>query len=457
MTRPNPTTRRRATRRGRPAGGFTLTELFVVLLIGAIVVSISVPAFQNLIESAERSGAENAVRVAVTVAQDAATREGLDSAAVFLQDEGGRTRIVTVVKVGTFEEEPQDPFAGSGGGGGGGAQPGFLAGGGIEREVFAPLPGASVIELPDGYSVRGYVPAGALLNRSSQTGTTPDWYDIELYGGDDDTDDAKLQGNWVAPLSGSYEVDLPGGAIDANAAGTPRHSFMIRFEGGTGLLMSSTAPALVVDPRPSNEGIETIRISPTGSYRETWWRVDRAESVYDWARAVITRSAADAWGQPRENQRPLRSQLIGTYSNDTVLAGPVTRIAVYRETDLATDIGASGVNDITGTIFEPYDKDGNLTLDTGPAATQTYDGEQRRFRRGVLQSRGTANIDDIRRHINAWIEGDTNGNGELDPTADQNAVDSAPASRPWERRPDAAKSIVFVVDRLSGELREVNR
>lgn len=68
----------------RPA--FTIVELLVVILIGLIILTIAVPAFQTMAYSSNRSLAVNALQASSQMARDVAINAGEDGAVVFIYD-----------------------------------------------------------------------------------------------------------------------------------------------------------------------------------------------------------------------------------------------------------------------------------------------------------------------------------------------------------------------------------
>lgn len=433
---------------GHSARAFTLTELFVVIAITAIVVTVAVPSFTSLIRSSERTLSTNSVLVGATVARDIALRDGVDAAAVFLQDEGGAVRVSIVAKAGEFDdiEATIDPFVRT--------RPTTTVAT-VRREVFAPVPDAPVLELAPAFGVRGYAPPYSM---QASADTAPTWYDSDLYGGNQGvatgrgggTGQAKRVGNWVAPESGYFNQDTYGGALTVTAGtgagatlGTPRQSFMLRFAGGTGAAVTGGAPVLVLDARPVQRGTPQDReavfgsanYQPAAGVPRAWWRVEESESQFQWARRVIETDSDAFWQRsPNEPRALRRARLIGLYSHDTVLCAPVTRVAVYREAELAQGVRAGGVNEITGTLYAPFGKSGGIALDVG--GPQTINGV--RYGRGVLASRG-GDLDAIRRDINRWVSGDTDLDGVL------GEEDDKPLAQ------------LFTLDTVTGDLREVVR
>lgn len=431
------TTRSASTKRDRRA--FTVVEILVVVTIGLILTSIAVPAFQSLLDSSRRSLAVNALQNAVQSAQDIALsgREGEDGAIVFVYDAQSRSmRLVPAVKVGVVNEFLR-------------GIPGQLGQVGfntpyIELDVFVPYSSGETIQLPENWMIRGYAPPGSMLDPfiPVQPLTEGDefgrlisiWYNTPLYGEDDVMDPIKQEANWVFPETGFYALDAQhvGGDTTTGDIGappspqrTPRQTFMVRFDGRTGQISLSTRAALFVDPRPSRE--RPYGDQPNADDR--WKRVDLADSINRWAIRVIQASDLDGDNNAyRNSDFSLRELLIGNASHDTILVKGVSRLALYEETVLARDLGARGVNPITGTIYDDYPQDDSeADIEIDDTLWQTYPGD-----------------DTLRTRINQWIEGDTNGDGVIQFSDDPEESDS-PVAR------------LYLIQPYSGELQEIFR
>lgn len=285
---------------------FTLVELLVVISIFVLILAIGVPAFSSLLYTSDQSLAENALRLGMSGARDAAARSttGQDAAAVFFYDEG-RLTIVTCVKVGTTREPNPIGTASS-----------F-----IEREVFAPVPGINPIQLPRFWMIRGYAQP-ARLTDTPVSGAPPEWYEV-THGG------ANLRTtHWLFPETSFFD-------INNGNDGDDRQTFMVRFEGATGRLWSGDPAAVLV-----------FAPSPGTSFRTAApWSNFRADREADPARFVRRVEAAT---MPIAD----RARLLGNLSSDTVLTKPVTQLAVYNERRLAGGIGGR-VDDGTGCLYAP--------------------------------------------------------------------------------------------------------
>ncbi len=402
--------------------GFTVVELLVVIVVIVIVLTIATPAFRALIYSSERSLAFNSVEAAVASARDVALRSagGDDGAVVFLYDQGGPMRIVPAVRVGSISQQRRRGE--------------LSAAGQVRVDVFAPVADATLIEMPPNWHVRGYASAGSMVDTQGNGREFAAWYNSEPWGGVQTQEPVKNERNWVFPESGLYPVDLQVSPSNGSSAGvrpnfasqTSRQSFMIRFDARTGAVSSDRGLSLLIDPRPSsrdrvgaqNPDADQLRLRP-----------DRSEDLVRWARGLIdaapfnprTGRALD----PPYNTQSFDSTLayIGIQSNDTVLVKPVTRFAVYDERRLAQDIGARSLNPVTGTLYSPVAADGS-----GDDAIRYDEGL---FRDGF-------NNDEVRDRINAWIEGDTNFDQEINDE-------------------DAPQARLYLVRPLTGELVEVLR
>lgn len=407
--------------RGRFARAFTVVELLVVVVIILIVLTIATPAFQALIYSSSRSRAFNTVNAAALAARELALRSasGDDAAVVFVYDASGSMRIIPAVRVGSVFE----PVWGGGGSGPGGAT-GLVTGPLVERDVFAPVPQAPAFEMPGFWSVRGFAPARSMIE--FVPGERPRenvavWYNSPLYGGTSITDDAKREGNWVFPETAFYDRSSRASNTGPNQP-TTRQSFMIRYDARTGGLSAETRPALFVDPRPSSED----RLGgdrPSGD--QLWLRADRADDLAGWARGLINSGPINPDGSPvrppfEPSDDSVRLSYIGMASNDTVLVKPVSRIAVYDERRMGSDIGARRLNADTNSLYRPY-----RSADGGEIALDA-------------ELFGGSIPGEVRERINAWIEGDTNFDERFD-------EDDGPQAR------------IYLVRPGTGELTEVLR
>lgn len=423
--------------------GFTLVEVLVVIVMGIILLTISVPAFQSLIASSERSLAVNSLQAAIQAAQDIALdgREGEDGAIVFLIDDNGRLTLAPAVKIGSFRE----PYVGAAGALG---ETSFDYDY-IEMEVFAPLDSGDLIQLPESWYVRGYAPIGSLVDRLvsdsvTEPRTAAIWYNSQIYGGTDVNDPAKSESHWVFPETNLFAKNAQHvggdtntgdlGALDADLR-SPRQSFMVRFDGRTGQLSRSANPAVFIDPRLSRE-------RPFGDQpdiADRWKRVDLSESVQKWGIRMLSASDTNSDGTHWSlNDQYTRALWIGNVSHDTVLVKAVTRLALYNEQDLARDLGARGLNKTTGTLYAAYPQDDSQ-------AEIQYD-------LNLWPASDAPDEDELRDWISQWIEGDTSGPGGR--PDGQIVYDTDPANA---EEIDTPLSRLYLIQPYSGELQEVLR
>ncbi|CAG0987134.1 hypothetical protein PHYC_02085 [Phycisphaerales bacterium] len=279
---------------------FSLTEILVVISILVILIALSIPAFKNLLNNSERTLAENQLRVGLSAGRDAAIRnETGDAAAVFFFREG-RMVIVPCVVVGQIQDLDSANRA-------------------VLRDVLAPLGTVEPVRLPAGWSIRAFAPAGSLDDEDLSG-----WYE-NLAG--------QQFGTWVFPETHFVSFDTS----NVQTRGTWRHTFMVRFEGGTGLLdTAERGTALVLDPAPDSS------FRGTAPFNERP-RVDEADDLVVWARRLIARTDLSATE---------KRQLLGDMSIDTVLARPLTEVAMYEEAKMLGAIGARP-NRETGTLYAP--------------------------------------------------------------------------------------------------------
>lgn len=346
--------------------GFTLTELLVVIAIIVLLIVLALPAFSTMIMSQESAAAEQRLSSAMSAARDAAIRSGAgqDTAAVFYYEPGGKMTIVTCQRVGTLNDTSSNPP--------------------VLREVFVPLDTVEPIDLPRYWMVRAYAPASAV--------GVADWYDI----GSGAVRYPANQPAWVFPETGFYDCT----AVDA---GQDRQTFMVRFEGGTGVQMSGLPdPVLVLSPRPS----ETNR--PTGTAQE-WRRPDRANDLRRWTVRTLT--------DRRNLTDQERVAMIGNISSDMVLARGSTMLALYDERKMAAALGVRP-DPVSGSLYfvDP------TAIDQGRQAVRPEFVPGPRVRSAAM---------------NRWIEGYAN------PTQNDNVRAETPDAR------------VFTVDRYVGAIRPV--
>ncbi len=300
--------------------GYTLIELLVVIVIASLLVGIAIPAFSALLTSSRESLAQNSLQQAVLSARDAAAANigGGDTAAVFFFDPGRGITVGIYEQVGQFVDD-SDNDAGS-----------------ATRDVFVPIATMEAVQLPPDYSIRGFVLGTQLRDE--------DWYeDLTLYspasggfqpGG---TSSDRGPGAWVFPETDFYDQTAPDDGAD-------RQTFMIRFSAGSGTLSRNNNTALVLDPRPSNLN----RTAPPMGIQP----IEQAEDLKSWAVRVLISTAANAVE---------KQALIGNESSDTVLARPVTDIALYRERRLAQMLQLRNLNRDSKSI---YLKSDNPEVDT---------------------------------------------------------------------------------------------
>lgn len=370
---------------------FTLTELLIVIAILAVVVLVGLPAFASMLRGSERTLAENQLRSGTQAAQTAAVgRGGADTAAVFFyepgaQENGGRTSILPCEFVGRIIDTD-------------------ALGNEVERDVFAPFGGAEPVQLPPGWMVRGFA-APSLLH--DQVANPNGWYEPVTSGRI-----VNPNGGWVFPETSFYSQDPTTGehASDTDLVGsiTARQTFMIRFEGGSGVIKSNEpGPVIVIAPRPSSKGAVT-RATGAGNL---WKRPDLADKgLSKWARSVINRTLPGN----KQQQEAARRELIGDESGDTVLAASVDVVSLYNESKLAEGLQTSGLNKATGSLYAKPGVNAVPTLDSTLWTT------------GFSASGSETEIDN-------WIMGKLQRNGQY--------VES--------------DAMIFAFDRLSAKPREI--
>lgn len=401
-------------------GAFTIVELLVVVLIGLIILTIAVPAFNTMVYSSNQSLAVNALQASSQMARDVAINAGEDGAVIFVYDpQVGKLQIIPAVKVGTLREATTAP-SGPGNAVGLGDFPYF------DRDVFVPAATGETLQMPRFWMVRGYAGPTTLIDRDSGGDAAATWYTSDVYGGTDENAVVKESDHWVFPETGFFPSDaqVAGGSLDGGLDSvignlpTARQSFMIRFNARTGVVSRDTNSALFINPRNSRERPYGDR--PTQPQQTL--RVDMAEDLAVWASRVISSSDLSGDGfSYRQNDFDLRTQLIGNASNDTILVKPVTRLALYDERKLALGIGARGLNEITNSLYLPADQEDS-------DAMIEFD----------MELFTTLNEDQVLERINQWVDGDTNFDDRFD-------LDDEPESR------------MYLIQSYTGELMEVLR
>ncbi len=353
------------------SSGFTIAEMVVVITIIVLLLAVTVPAFRTMIRSSEETLAESLLRGAVRAGKDAAVRlgaPGRDTGVVFLYESGGRLTIVPVIQAGQLVEKTIDTSDD------------------LTRDVFVPAQEFQPVRLPKNWMVRGFAPANSI------GASTPDWYSPSTDSGSRYKPSVS---NWVFPETDFYNRTR-------NNDGIKRNSFMIRFEGGSGITKpgGGSLPALVVIPRPSF--VDRDLSAPSA------YRFDQSDDYVKTAQAILNGTSTIA-----EKQK-----LLGRKSSDVVLARPVSQIVLYDESRLVAGLnGASTGTRIelerngTGTIY----KDPGATLDAPPTYITGITG---------------ANL----ANLNRWLEGNTNLTGATDAT-------------------DQPESKIYTIDRYTASLR----
>jgi len=280
--------------------GYTIIELLVVIGIAALVIAAAVPALNGITASARRAAAENALRVGLRTARAAAIESGVDGAAVFFHEPGGRLTIIPCVYAGEFLD-------------GSGSDPHM-------RQVFVAAQGFEPAQLPPKWFVRAFVPENTI-----DSGDSEGWYDAGTYDEGDP--------NWVLPETAYYDRD-------SGRDGENRQTFMVRFHGGSGELnLADIAPVLVFAPDPK------ARFRGSGIWNDAEFRADQDINAERFVKRVLQWPASGLSSSERD-------ELLGDEASDTVLTRAVGQLALYEETALAGGIGARGVNRNSGTLYE---------------------------------------------------------------------------------------------------------
>lgn len=345
----------------RRARGFTIAELLVVIAILILLLGLAAGSLRSLLASSERSLADQQLRVALGAARDLALRSNSDAGAFFLF-ENGRINIVPALAVSQIVDTPVNDT---------GAVRALAAGQPKPtREIFVPSYTAQAFTLPGGYSVRGYAPSGT-LNTDGPSGNNNGLYDSPLSM----TPAQALDGNWVFPETSFLEKER------ANN-GSKRQSFFVRFEARTGnLVLSNPRPVLLVDVVNS----EAFRDSAPFDKR-----VDQADEYSIFIADVLGDARLNPVPAPAGNTLTDAQKLLGDASPDTVLALPVTELALYSERSLANAIGARALNRGTNTIYG----EANSSV---PPTTPRIDTS-------LFETAPT--VDEVQERVNDWINVD---------------------------------------------------
>ncbi|MBX3378222.1 MAG: type II secretion system protein [Phycisphaeraceae bacterium] len=291
---------------------FSLVELLVVISIFVLLLALAVPAFSSMLYSSEQALAESSLRVAMNTARNVAVASprGQDSAAVFLYDSvSKKTTILICTKAGVLSDAPAS----------GSNSP-------VDREVFAAAPGVEPVQLSAGWTVRGYAPANTIDD---------EWY------GDGTYQNATLrqQGNWLFPETNFYDDTQ-------RNDGQSRQTFMVRFEGGTGVVkLSDPREVLVLAP---SESIVFRNGWPLGGYPDPLNALDEADPVRFVKRVLAWPTYATVTGSINVN---LKRQILGDVATDTILTKPIGQLALCRESRLAQAIGVR-LDAATGSLYQ---------------------------------------------------------------------------------------------------------
>lgn len=315
-----------------PRRAFSLIEMMAVLAILAILLALGVPAIKSMIYSSERSLAENQLRVAMTAARDAAVRSGGgDAAAVFFYADG-RTSIIPCVSVGMINDSVH--------------QGATLSASVLEREVFVPVEGIEPIRLPQGWNVRGYAAPGVIATGPAAVDNPDGLFDCASM-----PLTIAEAGHWVFPETDFIDWDGLRTNAQGYDEGWKRQTFLVRFEAGTGnASISERRPVIVLDPLPvtSDSGFRS-RVP----YNLPENDVTQAATLESFVKQSVSKPIllTQAAGST------ILSKLIGDMSPDTVLALPVTEVALYDEQRMAGAIGAARLNQTTKCLYgDPADR-----------------------------------------------------------------------------------------------------
>lgn len=309
------TTGSRISRRSRSLG-FTIMEMIVVVIMLLAVLAMVLPSFVSLKRSGEYTVAQELLKQAVRDARGRALSAKNDTAVVFVFSPDTGIQLLVCERVGQTILDRDTSQTG------GGAV--F-----VEREVFVPITGRKPVEIPRGVSIRGYAKQFSVDNA---------WYEPTQNGGVRYLVDEPA---WVFPETDFYSrLVADNQANSAADVGRDRQTFMVRFASRTGQLVTGeAAAAVVVLPRPSASGRQRDLAA-----------IERLDLSADLASQVASIIERPLW--PGGSTSPLAQRdLLGDDSGDTALVRSVTRLALYRERDLAAALGVR-LDPVSGTIYE---------------------------------------------------------------------------------------------------------
>ncbi|MEO1512374.1 MAG: hypothetical protein AAFU70_09895, partial [Planctomycetota bacterium] len=342
------------------------------------------------------------------------------------------------------------------------------------RDVFVGIPTSPPVKLPGDWWVAGLAPPGSM---------DADWYDDRAYAGAVDAGDLRdvvSQRNWVLPMAGLYDVSRQGNdnlngpnVAPIDPLETPRASFMIRFESGTGRLVNGGNDAILVDVRPSITGrggpniVAPLNAVPPSVLFQN--RIDLVTDVAAFVEGFLGANDFNLDGQPDSIDDAFKQAVLGNYSNDTVLARPVSRISLFRMRDLARGLFTRGVNEQTRTIFRPdaYPANGGSVGAFAPRAAldSRFDNDETVGGLWPEPSQQNPSDGNVRVSINAWMEGNTvpqattSRNLPLDGSLPPDFIlAQSGAFQPLRTQPrDVWLAKIFQVQAQTGELVEVER
>jgi type II secretory pathway pseudopilin PulG len=317
--------------------GFSTLEVLVVAGVLVLLLAVAARAVSGVVYSSQRSLAENQLRAALAAARDAAiaSRESDVAAVFFFRD--GRIQVQPCIGVGKINDIPmtwegaQSPDAPA-----------------RDIEVFVPVDGARALQMPRGWTVRGYAPAGS-LHREGPPGSTPTPNENGWYDWIDPADQAAGgtlldRGVWVFPETDFLPTDAQGVADTAGDEGWRRQTFMIRFAAQSGeAMLGDTRLVLVVDPLDADYRF-------TDPFQSD--DVLQGESIGQRVRKIL---------QDPILTPAVKRELLGDRSSDTVLSRAIAEFALTDERRLANAIGARSLNRDTQSLYRVVPEGANGT------------------------------------------------------------------------------------------------
>lgn len=358
---------------GLAARAYSLAELLVVMAIIVLMLALALPAFKALRRTTSESTAEISLQQALSTASAYAQRRapGEDVVAAFVFTSEGLLTVLTMERVGVLTDQVGTTSS--------------L----VDREVFVPASEIAPVEFEKGWWVFGLTPVstidsptvGSFTATGNPSASNPDsgWYDTSRY--------VQSQRNWVFP-----ETHFVG--TDTGDVGRERQTFVVRFEGGTGRRrVDALGTILLVLP------VDSVLFRTTPPWDISEVRLDTASNMETVVRRLLEDQRVFAMNSAGQaDQR----RVLGDIATDSVLARPVTQLALVEARRAVSELGARRLNTTTGCFYR---------MTTGDPPTPEID---------TSLFPGSLSETDITSLISDWIEhriASTTGNTKVESSA----------------------------------------